>query len=788
MNINQCKENIINGFGHIKDESPIYTNSIIEEIHSFNGENEYNNLSDFITDYLSKDSISYFTISSKETFSGFETEKVGYSFIYSPLNDHSRDYMKKGDIVFCYRQGQFNSLDEALEMRGIYGVGMVLSNPMEIYKEKTGHNRWGVAIILPFILNKHLELRNIQLNPKTINLTPYNGNRNDALQYIEGKEHYTTLLTMIAEKNPELKSTIERVSGTTLNGILPDDFWEGKGKATEPIKNGFPLQQIFYGAPGTGKSRTIKDYTTGKCIIRTTFHPDSDYSTFVGAYKPTMTKKEVQIVPVVVNNGISLNQSQGGTYTEKIITYKFVIQAFLKAYLKAWKQYSADGRGCSSTNNIVEKQSKKNNKARVTIKINGVELCSKTSMANAGRQMLTKYVEITNGSKSVDDIIKSWNDKASIVTAQHFMLTREEHSTSNWEKFSVKDEPCFFYAGITGENWPIFCDRVKNLFDSEGYSLEISTQRENETSIEYNVQDLFDDSESVLNDKQNDKDPNPVFLIIEEINRGNCAQIFGDLFQLLDRGSNGFSEYPIEADTDLQQEIEQAFNEAGEYQLDNDINVEGVIEDYTSNYGTTLSDDIQHGRVLLLPNNLYIWATMNTSDQSLFPMDSAFKRRWSWKCVPIDYNNTKSSAFSITIGEYKYNWHQFLKSVNEKIVNATDSEDKQIGNFFINGNVDERLFIDKVMFYLWNDICKEEYHTKNNFFRYFTDEKKTETEEFTFNALFESNAQKLLKGFMNYLGVEGVKLEQSKQQMEELTQNTENITVEEEPITESDNE
>lgn len=251
-----------------------------------------------------------------------------------------------------------------------------------------------------------------------------------------------------------------------------------------------------------------------------------------------------------------------------------------------------------------------------------------------------------------------------------------------------------------------------------------------------------------------------IYLIIEEINRGNCAQIFGDLFQLLDR-KDGVSEYPINADADLRQYLEKELG--------------------TDNEG------IKNGK-LKLPNNLYIWATMNTSDQSLFPMDSAFKRRWSWKCVPIDYNNTKSSAFSITIGENKYNWHQFLKSVNEKIVNATDSEDKQIGNFFINGNVDERLFIDKVMFYLWNDICKEEYHTKNNFFRYFTDEKKTETEEFTFNALFESNAQKLLKGFMNYLGVEGVKLEQSKQQMEELTQNTENITVEEEPITESDNE
>ncbi len=246
-----------------------------------------------------------------------------------------------------------------------------------------------------------------------------------------------------------------------------------------------------------------------------------------------------------------------------------------------------------------------------------------------------------------------------------------------------------------------------------------------------------------------------IYLIIEEINRGNCAQIFGDLFQLLDR-KNGVSEYPIDADADLRQYLES--------ELDSD------------------NEGIQNGK-LKLPKNLNILATMNTSDQSLFPMDSAFKRRWSWKCVPIDYNNKKSGGFSITIGNNQYNWHQFLKSVNERIVKATDSEDKQMGNFFINGNVDERLFIDKVMFYLWNDICKEEYHTKNNFFRYFTDDKKAETEEFTFNALFESNAREILKGFMDYLDVKPV---QSMQQGESLTQNTENE--EEGTATEQDNE
>ena len=303
----------------------------------------------------------------------------------------------------------------------------------------------------------------------------------------------------------------------------------------------YPLQKIFYGTPGSGKSHKVKELVEkeypieddrDKYVFRTTFHPDSDYASFVGCYKPRMVGKDIE--------------------------YKFTPQVFTLAYERAWQE--------------------------------------------PGKQ---------------------------------------------------------------------------------------------------------------------------VYLVIEEINRGNCAQIFGDLFQLLDR-KGGVSEYPINADADLRQHLEEEF---------------GVS-----------NDGIKNGK-LKLPANLNILATMNTSDQSLFPMDSAFKRRWSWECVPIDYEHEESSKFNINIGGKPYAWRDFLKAVNEKIVKATDSEDKQMGNFFINGDVDERQFIDKVMFYLWNDICKEEYNTNNNFFRNYTDDKKTETREFSFNQLFESESTVLLDGFMDFLGV-----------------------------------
>ena len=213
------------------------------------------------------------------------------------------------------------------------------------------------------------------------------------------------------------------------------------------------------------------------------------------------------------------------------------------------------------------------------------------------------------------------------------------------------------------------------------------------------------------------------YLIIEEINRGNCAQIFGDLFQLLDRDKEtGFSEYPIKADNDLRAFLENT----GEDEVL--INKEGIKD----------------GK-LCLPPNLKIIATMNTSDQSLFPMDSAFKRRWSWEYVPIKYDEPKSAAFVINIPGSPYEkWVDFLKKINGIILEKTDSEDKQMGNFFIKGDIEEQEFKDKVMFYLWSEVCKDCFHTNDNFFR-------TKDREFSFNELYGDKGHDLLVGFLVYI-------------------------------------
>ena len=193
----------------------------------------------------------------------------------------------------------------------------------------------------------------------------------------------------------------------------------------------------------------------------------------------------------------------------------------------------------------------------------------------------------------------------------------------------------------------------------------------------------------------------PVVLVIEEINRGDCAKIFGDLFQLLDRDDKtGFSRYPIVADHDLRDYLEKTF---GTSAFQACASVEGIDAGVWS--------DVKVGKKLVLPPNLYIWATMNTSDQSLFPMDSAFKRRWDWKYVPI--KNHKDEGWTIDVsGSKKYDWWDFLQKVNKHIFDLTNSEDKQLGYFFVkakNKVVSLDVFVNKVVFYLWNAVFKDCY-------------------------------------------------------------------------------
>lgn len=182
----------------------------------------------------------------------------------------------------------------------------------------------------------------------------------------------------------------------------------------------------------------------------------------------------------------------------------------------------------------------------------------------------------------------------------------------------------------------------------------------------------------------------PVFLVIEEVNRGNCAAIFGDVFQLLDRTDDGGDEwggssrYPIRVDAAWGQHVL-----AG-----------GVTE---------AAAERLRDRGLFLPGNLFLLGTMNTSDQSLFPLDAAFKRRWQMRYVPIEYDQAAGRRVAVVGGETPVfvSWADFLREMNGRIARELRSDDKQMGQWFVSDReVAPGVFRDKVLFYLWSDVFR----------------------------------------------------------------------------------
>ena len=180
---------------------------------------------------------------------------------------------------------------------------------------------------------------------------------------------------------------------------------------------------------------------------------------------------------------------------------------------------------------------------------------------------------------------------------------------------------------------------------------------------------------------------NHVFLVIEEVNRGDCAAIFGDAFQLLDRDEAGRSEYGMTPKPELLA-----------YFIAKSVNY-----------------DIAGDGKLYLPSNLSLLATMNTSDQSLYPMDSAFKRRWQWVACPIDFNQLLTYTGGVRPflddGKTKWDWVILLELINANIVRDR-MEDKQLGPWFLkpakDGLVPWDSFLNKCIFYLWHDVFKDE--------------------------------------------------------------------------------
>ena len=381
------------------------------------------------------------------------------------------------------------------------------------------------------------------------------------------------------------------------------------------------LQTIFFGSPGTGKSFKIKDRildgVDDNFIFRTTFHPDTDYASFVGCYKPITNKTKQSNIAYTIEELADIYKREVGP-TEDLKT----------GHIEPRIQF-------------------------------GIEYC------------------------------------------EYFGGTAANYDANKMLELAGKEL-------VTG------CqeDRVGITYVKYGINIGLKMgPAKNNTSITYDfAPQTF--TNAYVKAWQNPTEN--VYLVIEEINRGNCAQIFGDLFQLLDRNDDGVSEYPIKADADLTKHLQEVLGE----------DHEGIADD-----------------MIKLPANLYILATMNTSDQSLFPMDSAFKRRWEWQYIPTSVIGDKKKILKVEsneenviinktqeqkvlkLGMYQYDWSLFLEKINKCITDATHSDDKQLGFWFVKtpkncNEIKIETFVSKVIFYLWTDVFKDFGAKANNPFAF----------------------------------------------------------------------
>lgn len=196
---------------------------------------------------------------------------------------------------------------------------------------------------------------------------------------------------------------------------------------------------------------------------------------------------------------------------------------------------------------------------------------------------------------------------------------------------------------------------------------------------------------------------NKYVLLIEEINRANPAAVFGDVFQLLDRKPSGESEYPVVTSQELGSHLYEEFSLHNVARGDAEVLTETERAD-------------ERVASIALPPNMFLWATMNSADQGVFPMDTAFKRRWDFHYMGIDEGEEGVAGYDVLVGSSQaaryVKWNKLRKAINELLIANKVNEDKLIGPYFIKESVlcDPDKFSDvfksKVLLYLYEDAAK----------------------------------------------------------------------------------
>ncbi|MCI6434991.1 MAG: AAA family ATPase [Clostridiales bacterium] len=268
-------------------------------------------------------------------------------------------------------------------------------------------------------------------------------------------------------------------------------------------------------------------------------------------------------------------------------------------------------------------------------------------------------------------------------TGKSFTLNHEKDAllADGGEYERVTFHPDYSYANFVGTYKPVPCK------DSDG---------KDAITYSYVPGPFMRTYVKALQNSRTDA-PKPFLLVIEEINRANVAAVFGDVFQLLDRGDDEISEYPIQASEDIKKYL------AGE--------LGGNPDDYSE---------------IRIPDNMFIWATMNSADQGVFPMDTAFKRRWDFTYLGIDDSEAGIVGKKVILGQGEYRriveWNDLRKAINSELLTYRVNEDKLMGPYFISkknlpeGDIIDpavftRIFKNKVIMYLFDDAAKQKRST-----------------------------------------------------------------------------
>lgn len=382
----------------------------------------------------------------------------------------------------------------------------------------------------------------------------------------------------------------EDVTETTCNG---------------EVENDFARNRIVFGAPGTGKSHLLEmdSKCFGNNVERVTFHPSYSYANFVGAYKPTMAKNDLDwLIDDEKKKIIAVLQDKSKTAQEK---YDLLYDKF-------------KGEGLTRLPLLLGIYTDEGFKTR---KMDGTDAAGDNSVERNHGKAIRPYLNL-------------------------------QSKNSNKE--------------ISYEYVP-------------GPFMRIYTQAINHPEEKF-------------------------LLLIEEINRANVAAVFGDVFQLLDR-KNGVSEYPIATSEDIKA-----------FLLNNLDCLKGKSIDELSDEESGLYHEMR------IPANMFIWATMNSADQGVFPMDTAFKRRWEFEYIGVDDGAKEVEKYIIPIGDKEHRryvrWNDLRERINNILLSddCKVNEDKLLGPFFISKNMLEsaceneerfiKAFESKVIMYLFEDAMK----------------------------------------------------------------------------------